>query len=96
MDYAAISNSDNLVVPNNVLSCVIVDQSPTNEPPRNMIIEFIEGNACLIAQCSNSIRPTRKSLNKTASAVKRDVIAVQLPIELMSHIRAYKPSEENG
>jgi hypothetical protein len=86
--YAAISNSDALVVPNNVLTYPIVVQSPANEPPRNMIMELSDGHACLIAQCSKPTRLKRKTLVKTASALNRDVIAVHLPLELMSYIRS--------
>lgn len=94
--YAGISNSDELVVPNCVLSGRILEQSPTNEPPRNMIIDVDGGLACLLVQCKNPVRPRRRALEKTASALRRDVVAVWLPSELMSHIRSSGQSAESG
>ena len=86
--YPALSNSDVLDVPDEVLTYAIVDQSPTHQPPRNMLLEFPGGFACLIAQCSNRTQPSRKSLGKTASAINRTVVSIHLPEELMSYVRS--------
>jgi hypothetical protein len=94
--YPGISNSDDLSLPDCVLSGRIVEQSPTDEPPRNMIIDVDGGLACLLVQCKNPVRPRRRALEKTASALRRDVVAVWLPSELMSHIRSSGRSAENG
>ena len=94
--YAAISNSDVLELPDDVLTYTIIDQSPRSQPPRNMILEFPAGNACLIAQCSSLTQPKRKSLDKTACAVNRTVISVRLPVELMAYIRSTAKQSNGG
>ncbi|GAA5511259.1 hypothetical protein Rcae01_06775 [Novipirellula caenicola] len=91
--YAAISNSDSLDVPDDVLTYPIIDQSSQDQPPRNMILEFPDDNACLIAQCSSPTQQKRELLDKPAFALKRTVLSVHLPVELMSYIRStYKPN----
>ena len=94
--YPAISNSDVLDVPDDVLTYTIIGQSPRDQPPRNMILEFPDGKACLIAQCSNPTQIKRKSLDKTACAVNRTVIFVRLPVELMSYIRSTEKQNNGG
>ena len=94
--YGAISNSTLLDVPDDVLVHPIVDQSPIDASPRNMIIEFADGNACVIARCSNPSRTTRKSLEKTAFVLNRSVLDARLPVELMAYIRSTHNHHDGG
>ncbi len=94
--YAGISNSDDLALPDCALTGRILDQSPTDETPRNMIIDIAGGLACLMVQCRKPMHPRRIAVKKTAAALQRDVVAVWLPSELMAYIRSSDPPEENG
>jgi len=91
--YAAISNAGGefQAVPDDLLLRQVVDQSPLDQPPRNMIIEFDEGASAILIQpasaTSKRTRPSRKSLDKPASALKRKVLHTYLPAELMDRIR---------
>ena len=88
---------DTLRVPDDVLLGEIVDQSPIWDTPRNMIIEFNGGNACVIVQAdTRSTRATRRSLEKTAAILNRHVLSVYVPVELMTRIRAVGDQEKGG
>ena len=93
MVYAAISNASSKVhsIPDDILLQRIIDQSLPTETPRNIIIEFDSGASALIIQPatrkSKYTNRTRKSLDKTTFALKRNVLLATLPIELMEQIR---------
>ena len=91
--YAAISNAAGQLndIPDDILLQNIVDQSPIADPPRNMIIEFDDGASAIIIQPlsdkSEYTTRTRKSLDKTAFVLNRNLLHVCLPVELMDKIR---------
>ena len=93
LPYAAISNASGQLrdIPDDILLHTIVDQSPIADPPRNMTIEFDDGTSVIIinplSDKTNYTKQTRKSLDKTASALNRNVLHVNLPIDLMDEIR---------
>jgi len=102
LQYAAVSNFGSQIrnVPGDILLYTIVDQSPITDPPRNIIIEFGDGASLLIIQplTDEMTYPigTRKSLVKTASALKHNVLFVRLPIELMAQIRNSNGDQNRG
>jgi len=85
------TNSEFRSVPDDILLHKIIDQSPVDDIARNMIIEFAGGTAVMIIQANprsfQYTKDIRKSLNKTASALSRDLLHAYLPIELMEQIR---------
>lgn len=101
IQYAAISNAAGQIhdVPDDILRHNIVDQSPISDAPRNMIIEFDDGASVIIIQPlsdkSKYTKRTRKSLDKTAFALKRNLLYANLPVELMDQIRN-SADGENG
>ena len=90
--YPAICNAaaDLIDVPDDMLLGTVIDQSPVDDSPRNMILEV--GPVALILQLDSGNQQfaaqTRKSLNKTAAALQRDVLFACLPAELLDQIRA--------
>ena len=61
-----------------------------------MILDFPNGNACLIVHGSNPSRPDRKSLEKMAFVLNRTVLSCFLPAELMSYVRANSDPQNGG
>ena len=86
-------------VPRDALLGPIVDQSP-EETPRYMIIEFDKGSAVVIAyalsQPSRYTPEMRAGLRKTSGAIKREALVVQLPDDLMLHLRSVARRCEQG
>ena len=101
VQYAAIANAAGQLhdVPDDILRHNIVDLSPISDAPRNMIIEFDDGASVIIIQPlsdkSKYTKRTRKSLDKTALALKRNLLYANLPVELMDQIRN-SADGENG
>ncbi len=95
--YAGISNSDDLALLDCVLSGRILDQSPTDETPRNLIIDIAGVSSLLDSTCQKPMRPREQPLKKLRPHYDgRDVVAVWLPSELMAYIRSSYPPGENG
>ena len=100
--YAAISNAAGQLrdIPDDILLHKIVDQSPIADPPRNMIIEFDDGASAIIIQPlsdkSKYTKRTRKSLDKTAFVLNRNLLHANLPIELMNQIRNSSDGDNIG
>lgn len=100
LEYAAISNATGRLrsIPNDILLHKIVDQSPISDVPRNMIIEFDDGASVIIIQAMSEktkySKRTRKSLNKAAFALKRNLLHAYLPVELIDQIRNLPDTEK--
>jgi len=91
--FPAFSNASSQFrsIPNDALLHMIVDQSPVDDSPRNMLIELADGATIIMIQVDSGnfrySKNIRTSLNKTANALKHDVLYTQLPVELMERIR---------
>lgn len=101
-EFAAVSNTKTELreIPDDILTQIIVDQSPTTEPPRNMMIEFDDGASIIMIQRTSDDskygKRCRKSFDKTAFVFKRNFLHVFLPVELMEQIRAARDGGNVG
>ena len=86
------ANSEFRSIPDDILLHKIVDQSPIEDPPRNMIIEFADGASVLLIQADSAnvqyTKGRRIARDKPASALKHDLLHAYLPVELMERIRS--------
>lgn len=100
--FAAISHVAGQVcdLPDDILLHKIESQSPIDEIPQHMILEFDGGASAILIQPMSEgteyTEQTRKHLGQTAYALKRSLLHVYLPLELMDKIRTASDDDDVG